>query len=82
MKKNRAEQSEFSYYFGKPRLEMNGNECLVDGLKSVVEYSGDKIVISLGKKTITFFGDDLHINSFTREGAVIQGNIISMEFSE
>lgn len=82
MKKSRAEQSEFNYYFGKPRLEMNGNECLVDGLKSVVEYSGDKIVISLGKKTIAFFGDDLHINSFTREGAIIQGNIISMEFSE
>lgn len=82
MKKNSAQQSELNYYFAKPRIEMNGNECLVDGLKSVVEYSDDKIVISLGKKNITFFGDDLHINSFTREGAVIQGNIISMEFSE
>lgn len=69
------------YYFGKPRIEMNGSECLVDGLQSIVEYSNDKITLSLGSQIITFFGDDLHINSFTREGAVVEGNIISMEFS-
>lgn len=82
MKKNKQKTDGFDYYFGKPRLEMTGSECLVDGLKSVIEYSNDKIVVSLGKQMITFVGDDLHINSFTREGAIIEGNIISMEFSE
>lgn len=82
MKKDKLKPDGFDYYFGKPRLEMNGNECLVDGLKSIIEYSDDKITVSLGKQIITFFGDDLHINSFTREGAVIEGNIISMEFSQ
>lgn len=82
MKKITTEQNAVSSFYGKPRIEMNGNECLVDGLKSVVEYSDDKIIISLGNKSITFFGDDLQINSFTREGAIIQGNIISMEFSQ
>ena len=60
---------------------MSGSECLVDGLQSIVEYSDTKIIVSLGSQIITFFGDDLHINSFTREGAVVEGNIISMEFS-
>lgn len=82
MKKDKSKVESFDYYFGRPRLEMDGNRCLVDGLKSIVEYSDDKITVSLGKQIITFFGDDLHINSFTREGAVIEGNIISMEFSE
>lgn len=82
MKKDKLKAESFDYYFGRPRLEMDGNRCLVDGLKSIVEYSDDKITVSLGKQIITFFGDDLHINSFTREGAVIEGNIISMEFSE
>ncbi|MGN1202089.1 MAG: YabP/YqfC family sporulation protein [Eubacterium sp.] len=71
----------YDYYFGKPRLEMTGRECLVDGLKSIIEYSSDKITLSLGSQIITFFGDDLRINSFTREGAIVEGNIISMEFS-
>ena len=68
-------------FFGKPRLEMTGNECLVDGLDSILEYSNDKIIVRLGSQIITFFGDDLKINSFTSEGAVVEGNIISMEFS-
>ena len=40
-----------------------------------------EITVSLGSQEITFWGDDLKINSFTREGAVVQGNITSMEFS-
>lgn len=71
----------YDYCFGKPRLEMTGRECLVDGLQSIVEYSNDKITVNLGSQIITFFGDDLRINSFTREGAIVEGNIISMEFS-
>lgn len=72
----------YDYYFGKPRLEMTGRECLVDGLQSIIEYSSDKITLNLGKQVITFFGDDLRINSFTREGAIVEGNIMSMEFSD
>lgn len=68
--------------FGTPRIEMAGNECTVDGLQSIIEYSDTKITVSLGSQTITFYGDELKINSFTREGAVVEGNILSMEFSE
>ncbi len=82
MKKRSQKPSNYDYFFGKPRLEMTGRECLVDGLKSVVEYSDSKIIISLGSRLITFFGDELCINSFTKDGAIVEGNIISMEFSE
>ena len=76
----KAKSSELDYYFGKPRLEMTGNECLVDGLKSIIEYSDTRIAVSLGSQTIVFNGFDLRINSFTREGAIIEGNIAYMEF--
>lgn len=79
--KEKVKPQSYDYYFGKPRLEMTGRECLVDGLQSIVEYSNDKITVSLGSQIITFLGDDLHINSFTREGAIVEGNIVSMEFS-
>lgn len=81
MKKVKRKPKEIDCFFGKPRLEMSGSECLVDGLKSVIEYSSSKISVSLGSQIIVFNGFDLKINSFTRDGAIVEGNITSMEFS-
>lgn len=80
MKKAKQKHSELDYFFGKPRLEMTGSECLVDGLKSVIEYSDTKISVSLGSQIIVFNGFDLKINSFTRDGAIIEGDITYLEF--
>lgn len=80
-KKAKAVKEPFEQYFGKPRIELSGSECLVDGLEGIIEYSPTKIQLSLGSQLITFWGDGLRINSFTREGAIVEGNIISMEFS-
>lgn len=80
-KNKRVKKEPFDYYFGKPRIELSGSECLVDGLEGIIEYSSTKIQVSLGSQLITFWGDDLKINSFTREGAIVEGNIMSMEFS-
>ena len=54
----------------------------MDGLKSVLEYSSDKIKLAAGKKKITFHGDNLHIDSFTPHGAVVEGMIVSVDFSD
>lgn len=71
------------YYTGEPHLELIGNsECVVDGLKSIIEYKKDKITLNIGKKTVTFLGEDLEINSLTTEGAVVKGFIMSVEFSD
>ena len=74
--KKQDKANPLDYYIGKPRLEMAGSEC-----ESIIEYPNTKITVSLGSQLITFWGDDLKINSFTREGAIVQGNITSMEFS-
>lgn len=71
----------FEYYTGQPRLEFYGtDECVVDGLKSIIKYSADEIVLNVGKIAVKFLGSELHINSFSPEGAVINGFIMSMEF--
>lgn len=71
------------YYTGEPHLEIIGNfECVVDGLKSIVEYSSGRIKLNIGKRAVTFLGTDLHINSLTTQGAVVQGTIMSVEFSD
>ncbi len=68
-------------YTSSPHIEMVGNnQCVVDGLKSILEYTKDKIKIDLGKYAIEFYGSELYINSLSHEGAVVEGTIISMEF--
>ncbi|MBR1762046.1 MAG: YabP/YqfC family sporulation protein [Eubacterium sp.] len=63
------------------RLELIGNgRCVVDGLKGIEIYNSDKIKVNLGKYYVTFFGDNLFINAFSPEGAIVEGTIISLEF--
>lgn len=69
-------------FTGEPHLEMyGGSQCVVDGLESVLEYSAQQIKLAVGKKKVTFHGDDLHIDSFTPQGAVVEGMIVSVDFS-
>ena len=42
----------------------------------------DKISIELNYMNGWFFGDELYIDSFSHDGAVVRGNIISLEFSQ
>ncbi len=64
-----------------PRLELIGNtKCIIDGLKSIIEYTKGKIKVNVGKYNVTITGDDLYINSFTCEGASVEGTIIEIGF--
>lgn len=68
-------------YASAPRLELVGNsECIVDGLKGIIEYNSDRIRLNLGRYCVAFIGVGLRIESFSYTGAVIQGDIISMEY--
>lgn len=68
-------------YVTNPRIELIGtNQCIVDGLKGILQYSTDKIKINLGKNSVSVLGDGLYINSFSNQGAIIEGTIISVEF--
>lgn len=78
--KKLAKKSKNVYAFASPRLELAGRECTVDGLESIIEYSSQKITLSLGSQLIVFNGFDLKISSFTSDGAIVEGSITSMEF--
>lgn len=74
-------KDEIISYTSQPHLKLVGNnECIIDGLKGILEYTKEKIKINLGKNNITLFGDELYIESFSPEGAVVEGTIITLEF--
>lgn len=68
------------FYSAQPHIHIVGsNRCVVDGLKGINEYSSEAIELNLGKFFLRIVGDSLHIDSFSPEGAVIEGTIMVME---
>ncbi len=62
-------------------IELVSNTCaLVDGCKSVLEYSDECIKLNLGKTTVCFVGNSLHIRSLSMAQALVEGFIVKVEF--
>lgn len=63
-------------------IEIISNTCaLVDGCRGVMEYNGELIKLSLGKTAVAFHGTDLTIKSLSMAQAMVEGFIMSVEFS-
>lgn len=63
-------------------IEMYGNrEIIVDGCKSVADYSGGYIKLDLGEKFLKICGNELTVTSYIYEQADIKGEIVSLEFT-
>lgn len=62
-------------------MEVNGNrEVILEGSRSVVEYSDTSIKINTGKYIVSFQGRGLHIKCMTDCDIVIHGFITSIEY--
>ena len=77
----KADSEHLIEYASLPHIELIGcNECIIDGLKGIIKYDSEKIKVDLGKFSVTFYGDGLYINSFSHEGAIVSGTVVSVEF--
>ncbi len=67
---------------GYAQIDLVGNEeAVIDGCKSILEYSDEKIALNLGKICVAFCGDSLTMNAFDGEQTVIKGKFLNIEFS-
>ena len=64
-----------------PMINLSSNrEASVDGCRGVVDYYDDRIKLSIQGGSVTFFGQGLHITSFTENSAVLSGRLQNIEF--
>lgn len=62
-------------------IEIISNTCaLIDGCRSVLEYTDECIKLNLGKNTVTFLGTGLTIRSLSMKQAMVEGFILNIEF--
>lgn len=65
-----------------PEIIFSGNKAVtVDAVREILDYSSDKISLSLGSLILTFVGDDMTICSLGCERITLSGNILSLSFS-
>ena len=75
-------QLPISYTPGAPRLEIIGNRVLVDGLRRVLYYTPEQLVLQVGKKRITLAGADLCLREFSPVGVQVTGSLLKVEFGD
>lgn len=69
-------------YTSAPHIHLVGSgQCVVDGLKGIKQYTRESIVIDVGRYCIKVVGVGLCINEFSPEGAIIEGDILSLELT-
>lgn len=65
-----------------PEIIFSGNSAVtVDCVKEILEYTSEKVRLSLGRLTICFCGDCLSICSLGSERITLTGSILSVSFS-
>lgn len=62
-------------------VEVSNTCAMIDGCKSVAEYSDGIIRLNLGNKTVSVVGNDLVIRCFSCNQVTINGYIRVIEFN-
>ena len=64
-------------------MEVEGNRrVVVTGCRGILTYGEDSISLRIPEGVLTFYGQELEMNSFTADGATVIGRLQRIEFSE
>lgn len=71
-----------SALIGLPQMELSGNrEAVVEGCQGILEYDENVVRLATGKMSIKFTGRNLQIRVLTHDSAIVEGFIVSIEFT-
>lgn len=67
-------------FYRMPEFELRGGYLLTEGCRRVLDFSAEKICLDMGNFTVTFYGDELRIESLTGKRLVMAGHFARIEF--
>ena len=66
---------------GVGRLTLSGGrQALIEGQRGILEYSGERIVISFGREKLSLTGDGLYLRAMNTEELLVTGRIRTAEW--
>lgn len=64
------------------RVELLSNkQAIIDGCRGIIEYSDTLIRLSSDKHILKFSGSDLEIKLLSQQNMIIEGTILSLEYT-
>ena len=58
------------------------NRVLVDGLRRVLSYTPERLVLQVGKRRVTLVGADLCLLDYSPLGVQVIGTLLAVEFGD
>ena len=69
-------------FLSQGRVELLGNrQAVVEGCRGIIEYSDSCIRLSTPRLILKFTGTGLEIKALTDTSAIVEGTILSVEYS-
>ena len=62
--------------------EIIGDRVLVDGLRRVLSYTSERLVLQVGKRRVTLVGADLCLLDYSPLGVQVTGTLLAVEFGD
>lgn len=63
-------------------ISVTGNRsAVVDGCDGIMDYDEEKVVLRTGRLTVRINGRKLRLTRLTRSSAMVEGVILSLEYS-
>lgn len=69
-------------FYRMPELELRGGYILSDGCRRILDFGPQKLCVDFGTLIVTFYGEDLRIESLTGRRLVAAGKFRKMEFTD
>ena len=63
-------------------LQRRGDRVLVDGLRRVLSYTSERLVLQVGKRRVTLVGADLCMLDYSPLGVQVIGTLLAVEFGD
>jgi len=66
-------------FYQMPELELRGGYLLTDGCRRVLDFSPERICLDLGNFIVSFYGQELRIESLAGKRLILAGKITRIE---
>lgn len=69
-------------FYRLPELELRGGYILTDGCRKILDFTPERLCLDMGSVVITFYGQQLRIESLAGKRLAVAGRLRRLEFSD
>ncbi len=68
-------------FYTLPELAIRGGRIVTEGCRKVLDFDAQRLQLDMGHFLLTFYGQELHIESLNGKRAVVAGRVARIDFA-